>query len=68
MTRDDMLKNFSRVNVGEKEQEDIDAVNKKVKELAEWVFDFCPEGRLKSIAMTKLEECSMFITKSISHK
>jgi hypothetical protein len=67
MTREDTQKNFTRVSVGEKEQSDIDVLNREFRRLTDYIFDLCPEGRLKSIAMTKLEECSMFATKSITH-
>jgi hypothetical protein len=68
MTNGDITKNFSRVNVGEKEQTDIDFIARKIRDLAEYMNQYLPNGRLKSIAFTKLEECAMFSTKSISHK
>jgi len=68
MTTIDVTKNFSRVSVGEQEQTDIDFIARKIKDLAEYMNQYLPDGRLKSIAFTKLEECAMFATKSISHK
>lgn len=42
------------------------------KEVASTLLDtidvVCPNGRAKSIALTKLEECVMWMSKSISHE
>lgn len=35
---------------------------------ASYIEQLCPEGRYRSIVMTKLEEAAMFATKAISHK
>lgn len=34
---------------------------------ADYMDKLCPDGRYKSIMMTKLEEAAMFAVKSISH-
>lgn len=42
-----------------------DTIKMKAKELAHLIDDVCPEGREKSLAMTKLEECTMWANASI---
>lgn len=43
-----------------------EAIRNKAKELAYLVEELCPDSREKSLAMTKLEECSMWANASIA--
>ncbi|WP_418252070.1 DUF7681 family protein [Gordonibacter urolithinfaciens] len=43
-----------------------EAIRGKAKELAYLIDELCPDGREKSLAMTKLEECSMWANASIA--
>jgi hypothetical protein len=42
------------------------AIRDKAKELAEIINALCPESREKSLAITNLEECSMWANASIA--
>jgi hypothetical protein len=42
------------------------AIRDKAKELAELVNELCPDSREKSLAITNLEECSMWANASIA--
>lgn len=42
------------------------AIREKAKELAYLIKDLVPEGREQSLAMTKLEECSMWANAGIA--
>lgn len=43
-----------------------EAIREKAKELAYLIDGLCPESREKSLAMTKLEEASMWANASIA--
>lgn len=43
----------------------IELVREKIKELGEVLFTNCPQSRERSIAITELETCTMWATKSI---
>jgi protein-tyrosine-phosphatase len=43
-----------------------DRIRVMSKELAKLLIDLCPESREKSLAITKLEECSMWANASIA--
>lgn len=47
--------------------EQVEAIRAKAIELAENIEITCPEGREKSLALTKLEEVSMWAIKAIAH-
>ena len=42
------------------------AIREKAKELAYLIKDLVPEGREQSLALTKLEECSMWANAGIA--
>lgn len=44
----------------------IDIIRNRVKALDEVIETYCPKGREKSLALTKLEECLMWANKAIS--
>lgn len=46
--------------------ERYEALRSKAKELAYLIDDLCPDSREKSLAMTKLEESSMWANASIA--
>ena len=46
--------------------EKYEAIREKAKELAYLIGDLVPDGREKSLAMTKLEECSMWANAGIA--
>ena len=69
MTTEDVKKNFISPDfTGKDFIPDTYEIEKYFYTLAIWLNDTLPDGRLKSIAMTKLEESCMFAIKSISHK
>ncbi len=68
MTNEDVVKNFMLGKVTDEEKDGLTLMMFAFSEFAKELNDILPEGRLKSIAMTRLEECSMFAIKSISHK
>jgi hypothetical protein len=68
LTTEDVIKNFSSVPVNNQQTERIDVTRSFYQEMAINLNNLLPEGRLKSIAMTKLEESCMFAIKAISHK
>jgi hypothetical protein len=68
MTNEDVKRNFDYIVVSVDDQERINSIREQYGLFAQRLNEFLPEGRLKSIAMTKLEESSMFAIKSISHK
>lgn len=58
--------NFSYHPPQESQPERYIQLREKAKELAYLINDLCPESREKSLAMTKLEECSMWANASIA--
>lgn len=46
--------------------EKYEAIREKAKELAYLIDELCPNSREKSLAMTKLEEASMWANASIA--
>ena len=42
------------------------ALREKAKELAYMIEELCPDSREKSLAITKLEECTMWANASIA--
>jgi hypothetical protein len=68
MINEDVKKNFSSIPVNEDESMIIEATREQFAIFAQDMNNRLPDGRLKSIMMTKLEEACMFAIKSISHK
>lgn len=50
----------------EGQPEKYKALRSKAKELAYLIDELCPDGREKSLAMTKLEEASMWANASVA--
>lgn len=48
------------------QREKVKQLWEKEKELLEYIEECCSDGREKSLAITKLEECVMWVLKSIS--
>jgi hypothetical protein len=68
MTTEDVKKNFSGVSIDTDQAERIDVVISFYQDIAINLNSLLADGRLKSIAMTKLEESCMFAIKAISYK
>jgi hypothetical protein len=60
------VKHYSK-KVDEKQIEIMNEIRAKATELDNLIELKCPKGRYQSLAMTKLEECSMFAIKAITH-
>lgn len=50
----------------EGQTEKYEAIREKAKELAYLIEEACPNSREKSLAITKLEECSMWANASVA--
>ncbi|AHM66869.1 hypothetical protein PPSQR21_032300 [Paenibacillus polymyxa SQR-21] len=48
------------------QSEKYDAIREKAKELAYLIDELAPNSREKSLALTKIEECSMWANASIA--
>jgi hypothetical protein len=46
----------------------IEQIRQQTLSLAKLLAELCPDGRERSIAFTKMEECSMWAVKSIVRK
>lgn len=44
----------------------FDEATRRMLNLAHWIVDFVPAGREQSLALTKLEECSMQVKAGIA--
>jgi len=66
MTQNDIDNRFKYHAPKEGQPEKYTVIRNKAKELAEMVNDLCPESREKSLAITSLEECSMWANASIA--
>jgi len=49
-------------------QSRLESVRAAVRECVDAIVSCCHEGRAQSIALTKLEEASMWANKAITHK
>lgn len=58
--------NFMHHSPEERQQKKYEAIRIKAKELAYLIDDVCPGSREKSLAMTKLEESTMWANASIA--
>lgn len=43
-----------------------DKLREKIANVADIIDIYCPDGREKDLALTKLEECLMWVNKSLS--
>lgn len=57
---------FKPVVLTNEQQDRIEQLRKKEEELLECIEKHCANSREKSLAITKLEECAMWISKSIA--
>lgn len=67
MTIDEIENKFDIQIVDSKQTLDIQQKNDLFKKLATTLDLILPDGREKSLVFTKLEEASMWATKSITH-
>lgn len=68
-SEDKKVKNkFKSQSLDVMQKEFITCLQGQYEKLLESIDEYCPDGRYKSIAITKLEEVAMFATKSISHE
>lgn len=57
---------FSPVIFTSEQKDRIEQLRNKEEELLEYIENYCANSREKSLAITKLEECAMWATKSIA--
>lgn len=58
--------NFMYHSPKEGQTEKYEAIREKAKELAYLIEEACPNSREKSLAIAKLEECSMWANASVA--
>lgn len=58
--------NFMHHSPKEGQAEKYEAIREKAKKLAYLIDDVCPNSREKELAITKLEECSMWANASVA--
>lgn len=66
MTNPTIENNFTYHAPKEGQPEKYEQIRSKAKELAYLIDEVCPNSREKSLAMTKLEEASMWANASIA--
>lgn len=66
MTQADIDNRFKYHAPKPRQSEKYTSIRDKAKELAEMINALCPESREKSLAITNLEECSMWANASIA--
>ena len=66
MTKDKIERAFTYHQPKDGQSEKYELIRAKANELAYLIEDECPDSREKSLAMTKLEECSMWANASIA--
>jgi len=59
---------FEFRQVDHKGRDDIQHIKKVLYDFFGWILDNVPENRERSIAIEKLEECAMWLNKSISRR
>lgn len=62
----EVARRFVTINLSDKQKTSCDRNNNKAREFAELINGQCPDNREKSIALTKLEEATMWANKSIA--
>jgi hypothetical protein len=62
------MSKFESKELNEIQLEFIRVLQGKFEELEAMIDEYCEDGRYKSLAMTKLDECVMWANKSISHE
>ena len=58
---------FAHHEMTDEEKTHSNKIREDAMNLADIIDIYCPESREKSLALTKLEECIMWVNKSISH-
>ena len=66
VTRDDFDKLFTYHTPKGDQPERYIQIRAKARELAELVFELCPDSRERSLALTKIEEAGMWANASIA--
>jgi len=66
MEKEKLEKSFTYQAPKENQIDKYQALRQKAKELSLLINDLCPEGREKSLSITKLEETIMWANKSIA--
>ena len=64
MGRDDR---FDYKSIDQGQRIDINKIKENAYDLLDAIENNCPNSREKALALTKLEECVMWASKSISH-
>ena len=60
------MSRFSPIVLTSEQKNRIEQLRKKEEELLEYIEKYCTNSREKSLAITKLEECAMWASKSIA--
>lgn len=68
MTQDEIITRFTYHAPKGDQPERYAAIRSAARGLAEIINDLCPESREKSLAMTKLEEVSMWANAAIARQ
>lgn len=66
MTRQKIENNFTYHEPTGDQPDRYERIRSKAKELAYVIEEECPESRERSLAMTKLEECSMWANAAVA--
>lgn len=66
MTLPDIADRFKHHEMSHDAQLKSDKLRDDIMNVADIIDIYCPEGREKSLALTKLEECLMWSNKSLS--
>lgn len=65
--RGDVLARFEPMEVDDDQAVEVERVRQAMRVCAAELYDLLPDGRSKSLALTKLEEAAMHATKAITH-
>jgi len=66
MPLEEISSRFKSYPMDDKTKMKSDKIRKDIIDLADTIDIYCNESREKSIALTKLEECLMWVNKSLS--
>ena len=62
----EVARRFVTINLSDNQKASCDRNNSKAREFAELINGQCPDNREKHMALTKLEEATMWANKSIA--